>query len=125
MPKQKKAHYKEDVPVKIYLKSEISEINVEKSNFIQLPAICLIRAVQRHEIQSQIKRIFFFKYFMPRISSDQRRKDLKYTVCLNIKISCQKNCHFSKFDLPTSNSIFSAPKWSKCKIPGSIRFRIS
>ena len=50
MPKQKKAHYKEDVPVKIYPKSEISEINVEKSNYIQPSAICLIRAVQRHEI---------------------------------------------------------------------------
>ena len=49
MPKQKKAHYKEDVQVKIYPKSEISEINVEKSNYIQPSAICLIRAVQRHE----------------------------------------------------------------------------
>ena len=63
MPKQKKAHYKEDVPVKIYPKSEISEINVEKSNYIQPSAICLIRAVQRHEIQSPVKRVFFSQIF--------------------------------------------------------------
>ena len=36
-----------------------------------------------------------------------------------------ENCHFSKSDLPTSNSIFSASKWSNFKISVSIRCRIS
>ena len=36
------------------------------------------------------KKYFFLKYFMPTISSDKRKKDLKCTGWINIKISGKK-----------------------------------
>ena len=42
---------------------------------------------------------------------------MKCTECLKIRIL--EKCHFSrflKFDLPTSNSIFSAPKWQNFSV---------